>query len=237
MGKKTLIISLLLYFLSLVLFEMTDLDFQFQNLFYRDQKWFLHTVSPVTHFIFYKLTKYLCAALAIYALVHALIKRKNKKPFEEYRGHYIVFLSVLILSASIALIFKPLTNVQCPDDLLQYGGKIPFVRIYEKYPINPQSKDGKWKIGRCYPSGHASGGFALMSLFFLSLPKRKKTLGWYGISFGFILGTIMSAYQILRGVHFISHQIATFLFALILIASLNLIIPFKNKDHYESSSH
>ena len=51
----------------------------------------------------------------------------------------------------------------------------PFVKKLEPYPINPNRPDGKWPPGNCWPAGHASGGFALLSLYLVFKDKKKYT--------------------------------------------------------------
>lgn len=69
--------------------------------------------------------------------------------------------------------------------------------------------------GHCFPGGHASAGFALMTGYFvyrLSQPKRAYLFLFAGAALGFIMGWG----QMMRGAHFLSHNLWTgwYVFAL-----------------------
>lgn len=62
--------------------------------------------------------------------------------------------------------------------------------------------------GHCFPGGHASTGFAVMTGYFvyrLSQPKR----AWFYLGAGLILGFMMGWAQMMRGAHFLSHNLWT----------------------------
>lgn len=62
--------------------------------------------------------------------------------------------------------------------------------------------------GHCFPGGHASTGFAFMTGYFvyrLSNPKR----AYFFLFSGFILGFAMGWAQMMRGAHFLSHNLWT----------------------------
>lgn len=62
--------------------------------------------------------------------------------------------------------------------------------------------------GHCFPGGHASTGFALMSGYFayrLSQPKK----AYFYLFSGLILGFAMGWAQMMRGAHFLSHNLWT----------------------------
>jgi membrane-associated PAP2 superfamily phosphatase len=223
LGKKTLLISSLLFVLTFALFEVADWDIIIQDHFYdfKNHQWIYQDPDGIYYLIFYKLIKLPIVAIAIFALYKIIKAKISKLNFIAYRSYLIVILTLILFPTAIALIGKPLTNVQCPDDSYRYGGGIPHVKILEKYPINKNSKDGKWKPGRCYPAGHASGGFALLSLYFVADTKRKK---WIYTGFALTMGIVMSVFQMVRGLHFLSHQVATVLLSLILISTLNLLL-------------
>ena len=60
--------------------------------------------------------------------------------------------------------------------------------------------------GHCFPGGHASTGFALITGFFvfrLVQPKR----AWFYLTAGLLLGFMMGWGQMMRGAHFLSHNL------------------------------
>ena len=60
--------------------------------------------------------------------------------------------------------------------------------------------------GHCFPAGHASGGFALLALGWLS---DRRAWRIAGTGTGLAAGSVMAAYQMAKGAHFLSHSLAT----------------------------
>ena len=108
-----------------------------------------------------------------------------------------VLLCTIIVPTVVGSL-KKMTNVCCPNQLAIYEAFYPYAKVFEKYPDNfqPQHK------GRCFPGGHVTGAFSLMSLVFVFRRRRQQyvALGGGAIAFGMITGT----YQMLRGEHFFS---------------------------------
>ena len=231
MGKKTLILSCIGLALTLVFFELTNVDFALQTKLWlaEEKAWFLKDPHKIYRAIFYhgiKIPIYIIGAFSFWGYYQASKKHK----WEEYqKGFAIVALSLVILPLSIALVGKKVTNVNCPDDLKVFNADRPYAKLFDPYPPNPNSPDGKWQHGNCWPAGHASGGFALFSLVcFFKSRRNKRRAFWTAM----ITGHIMGFYQILKGSHFLSHHIVTMFLALILVSSLNLLI----KDKFNEST-
>ncbi|MGC4074573.1 MAG: phosphatase PAP2 family protein [Nibricoccus sp.] len=111
---------------------------------------------------------------------------------------------LLTLASGPALIGigKAVTNIFCPSEITRYGGDVSYVRVFECYPPGQRPA----RRGRCFPAGHASGGFALLSLAGLARTRRGQLLG---AGSGLALGSIMGLYQMLKGAHYLSHTIVT----------------------------
>ena len=103
---------------------------------------------------------------------------------------------------------KANTNVPCPCDFMHFGGEYPYIRALDSMP---QEIVKKFK---CYPAGHASGGFALMSLFFLFKEKKNSFIA-FGVAM--IIGWSMGIYKMLIGHHYLSHTLITMILAWLLI--------------------
>ena len=176
MGKRTLWASLIALVLVLAFFELTNTDLRLQEYLYLplEKTWILKDPNLLYRKIFYTYIKYPIYLIGAAALVATLISFK-KNIWPSYRkGLIIVTLSLIILPTFVAVIGKGVSNVQCPDDLNHFAGKIPYVKLFDHYPINPESSDGKYPRGHCFPAGHASGGFALLSLVCLFHDKKNK---------------------------------------------------------------
>lgn len=186
----------------LLLFHVTDLDMTVQDkLFQFDSaQWLLDKRDPVLRMAFYDGPKTVLTLLAKIALL-ALILFRSADLIGEYRqGLAIVLLSVAITVAMVGGL-KSLTNVPCPNDLSHFGGEYPYVTFLHRVAAAVQLD----RV-RCFPAGHASGGFALLSLFFLFKRRRNR---WIGFGVGMALGWAMGLYKMLIGDHFLSHTLVS----------------------------
>ncbi|MDR1284949.1 MAG: phosphatase PAP2 family protein [Campylobacteraceae bacterium] len=219
--KKQIIITFLLLIAVILAEQFTSLDIRIQNLFFDFStcSWILEkNVNIVLHFLFYSGIKVLLIGLSVLAIGLFAYSFKNKK-LKHYRYSCLLFTLAMILVPSILAGAKKYTNVYCPVQLSYYCGDKPYAKALSHYPIDYDNNKG-----RCFPAGHASGGFALMALFFCFKRKKYKTAGLIA---GLSLGWVMGIYQILRGEHFLSHTLVTmfgaWLIILCLVFSLNKI--------------
>lgn len=108
----------------------------------------------------------------------------------------------LATASSVILVslLKGLTHLACPWDFSRYGGDLPWVSRWQHWL--PQGNI------RCFPAGHASAGYAWLSLYFVAIGHAKRWR-WAGFIFGFTLGLIFGFSQQLRGAHFLSHDLTT----------------------------
>lgn len=114
----------------------------------------------------------------------------------------IAYLVVSVLVATMLVSWvKSWSNMDCPWDLLRYGGDRPYVALLQLRPIGL----GR---GRCFPAGHASAGYAWMSLYFFFLAVRPQWK-WWGLAVSVGAGLLFGFSQQLRGAHFLSHDVWT----------------------------
>ena len=233
MGKKTLWASILALIIVLAFFELTSFDLFIQKYLYLplEKTWILKDPDLFYRKIFYTGIKIPIYILGFSAIIASVISWKKNKWNDYRKGLIITSLSLIILPLSVAVIGKNSTNVHCPGELKIYSGTIPYVKLFDSYPKNPDSPDGKFPRGHCFPAGHASGGFALLGIVCLFKEKRKKIWAFIG---AMSIGWIMGVYQMLRGAHFLSHHLITMILALILVSTLNLLI--KDFSHESSST-
>lgn len=141
-------------------------------------------------------------------------------------GRRTLFRAGLLMALSCALtpllvsFLKAVTGVYCPRQLEIFGGHAPYRHVF--------MPSGGVSGGRCFPGGHASGGFALTMLYFC-LPGRRAAAA--ALILALAAGWIMGLYQMMRGEHFLSHTIMSMLLAwqmnvvLVLLAD-RVILPF-----------
>lgn len=109
-----------------------------------------------------------------------------------------LLVSVVLATALVAWV-KSWSNMDCPWDLLRYGGDRPYVGLLALRPVGLSR-------GACFPAGHASAGYAWMALYFFFLGTRPR-LRWIGLLIGLLAGAIFGFSQQLRGAHFLSHDV------------------------------
>ncbi len=94
---------------------------------------------------------------------------------------------------------KQSTNVDCPRELECFGGRKPYIRLFEDKPDDA-------RVGHCFPAGHASGAYSLVAFYF-ALRERRARDAHLALGGALLLGLAFSAGQWARGVHFLSHDV------------------------------
>ncbi len=128
--------------------------------------------------------------------------RRRVLPWTMGRACLWVVIATVATGPALIALGKSTTNVFCPSQIRRYGGNAPYVLVCQAYPAG----DRPAKRGRCFPAGHASGGYALMSLAGLVASRRGQKIG---LLIGVALGSWMGGYQMLKGAHYLSHTVVT----------------------------
>jgi membrane-associated PAP2 superfamily phosphatase len=118
-----------------------------------------------------------------------------------FKNPYFMAFVGMVVSTSVVSYLKSISMHGCPKDLIQYGGELPLFALFEHLPAGVQA-------GHCFPGGHASGGFALIAFYFAFCevkPKFAKVM----LALALLLGFSMSWAQMMRGEHFLSHNLWT----------------------------
>lgn len=139
--------------------------------------------------------------LAWLAGVAAWVAARSNAGLQRWRGPLAYLaLSTLLATAAVAWI-KSWSNMDCPWDLLRYGGERPYVGLLGLRPVG---------LGRgaCFPAGHASAGYAWLGLYFFFRATRLR-LRWIGLLAAATMGLVFGVSQQLRGAHFMSHDVWT----------------------------
>jgi membrane-associated PAP2 superfamily phosphatase len=106
----------------------------------------------------------------------------------------------MVLLPTLIAFSKRFSSVPCPWDLARYGGDAVY-RHNLSYPVGPA------EIGHCFPAGHASGGFALLALYFAAYASARFPAVY--LLPGILVGVVFALAQQARGAHFISHDLWT----------------------------
>lgn len=117
-----------------------------------------------------------------------------------WRRPLAYLLTAMALLPAVIAGAKHFSQVPCPWDLSRYGGELPY-RHNLGYPM------GGSEIGHCFPAGHASGGFALLAVYFAAYPFVRRPALF--LLPGLLVGALFALGQQARGAHFISHDLWT----------------------------
>jgi len=216
---RHLFISVVLLFAVVFGLENTGLDMVFQHILYRNGAWLVDNTQPVIRFIFYDAPKKLLVLYAILILL-ALVLSFVVKPLRRFRTRNNVFILLcLLLVPAVVGLGKKETHVHCPYQLQEFGGDVPYVTLFQANRYETP--------GRCFPAGHASGGFALLLFALIAATRRQQMAALTG---AMALGWAMGGYQMVNGRHFLSHTLTTILLAWIVILLVHLAL-FGNRPN------
>jgi membrane-associated PAP2 superfamily phosphatase len=237
------LLPLLVWGLLACLFEITDWDLLLSDPFYDVMRggWYLKNSWWAEHLI-HQGGRDLIALLGAGALLLWGISffRERLRPWRRA----VLFLALCIaLGTGLTALGKMVINRHCPWDYTRYGGKVPYVRLFE-------SPAPDYPVGHGFPAGHAAGGYALLGSYFIFY-RRSRRLAMAGLLLGLTTGTVFAVGQQVRGAHFASHNLWTILIcwgsALLLYTFIfrgRILAPparsgatlFASGDHHQSAT-
>lgn len=133
---------------------------------------------------------------AVYISFFALwILSFKVEKFKAKRWQYGYMFWVSMLCTCVIGLMKAHSSHACPWDMTQQTAT-GFVWDFSS------------TAGHCFPGGHASTGFALITGFFVYRLNQKHR-AWFYLYASLILGFAMGWAQMMRGAHFISHNLWT----------------------------
>lgn len=229
---------LCLTILATLVFEHSQLDIRISELFYSHGHWLLEKGAQPYAFIFYDLPKALLILLAVYLIAVLIIKYRQPLPdlasqhcrkFDKFllplpiREIGYLLLVLAIVPATIATL-KDVTHVSCPNDLVIFGGKLPYLNLWQNMVAATPAK--------CFPAAHASAGFSLYGLAFLPTLKKHR---YQILKIVTLLGWSMGLYKMLFGDHFFSHTLVSMLLSLTIACALATLF-FKDSIKVKAKS-
>ena len=222
--NRQIILTFVALVLSIFIFGVNDIDIKIQDIFFDNstQTWILDRNLEPYKFIFYDGIKKLLIFIAVMILIVSVIFRKTDTIQAYKKGIMVVILSAILVPAVVGGL-KKVTNMPCPKNEIHYGGDYPPIKVWEHY----SKKSKKCNKICCFPAGHASGGFALFSLFFLFKTRRNKKIA---LILALTVGWSMGIYKMLIGDHFFSHTVISMIIAWLIILLLEKFIHFKAKE-------
>jgi membrane-associated PAP2 superfamily phosphatase len=152
---------------------------------------------PLLELIGHRIAK--SAAWAVWlALLAAAIASLRISRLAPYRA--VLWTTVLAMAAGplIVVALKGINAHPCPWDLKQYGG---YADAADAWFVSAA------QAGRCFPSGHAAGGFSLLALYFAGYALCDRRLRRTGLALGLGAGFAFGAVRVAQGAHFVSHNL------------------------------
>lgn len=134
------------------------------------------------------------------------------------RMQLLFIVLAMILAPAAVTLLKQVTDRPCPWDLVEFGGSIPYTRLFE-------TRDFPHAAGQCFPAGHASTGFALMAFYFAAFRERRFALARKVLPVAIMAGLLLGAGRIVQGAHFVSHVLWAGLVCWVIMLALHLLLP------------
>lgn len=115
--------------------------------------------------------------------------------------HILLTMAAAMAAGPLLIaVLKAMTTLHCPTDMQEFGGVVSYA-LDQSGPFWASSRHA---AGRCLPSGHAGGGYALFALYFAGWAAGRPPWRWWGLAFGIAAGLSFSAVRVMQGAHFAS---------------------------------
>ena len=154
-----------------------------------------------------------------------LLSRRAQVP-TIWRNSLAYVLTSVLFSSLLITLLKHNSGVDCPWDLLRYGGQHAYIAPFSASKIG---------TGICFPSGHAAVGYAWVAIAFAMSYIRPE---WQVRTLAIVLlvGMTFGIVQQLRGAHFLSHDLWALAICWLVAALLARYWPW-HKPSTASSRH
>jgi membrane-associated PAP2 superfamily phosphatase len=129
-----------------------------------------------------------------------------------WRRELLFVFAGMTLVVGLVGVLKELTDVDCPWDLADFGGRNPYVTLFGARPHG-------LKHAACFPGSHSSSGFALLAVYFAlrgRTPRAACVVFWSALCVGLVFAFGQEA----RGAHFVSHDLTSAALAWLLLVWL-----------------
>lgn len=157
---------------------------------------------PAHGWVWLDLLGHRIAKSAVFGVWFVLLAAALAAPWvERLRSHRALLWATVVAMAvgpSVVVALKSLNSIHCPWDLKQFGGTADVANAWFVSAAD---------AGRCFPGGHAAGGFSLAALYFAGWALDHAPLRRAGLAAALITGVIFSAVRVLQGAHFVSHNL------------------------------
>lgn len=223
-------ILLLLFALGLfITIKIYHLDFTLADAIYNRFQWH-YQKAFITEQLLHRYSRYL-AILIYLGLLYKLATRFLAGHDPKGAYHLFILLLTIALSVIIVAVVKRFFEVDCPWDLVRYGGSKPYFSLFDY--------DSQYlPSSHCFPASHAGVGFSWLAIFFYykvtAKPLSSKIRPFMVLGLVILVGVVFGVAQQFRGAHFISHDLASLIICLITAISVySLAYRRKRGAQYE----
>ena len=176
-------------------FEFTSIDLWLSDYYF---DWQSHRFPLQESWVLTELNhRYLKYGIILLAFGLLIGAWRSREPAVR-RMRLFLFVAMLAVPSTVGIL-KHYSERPCPWDTDRYSGTLPHLKLWESLPAGA-------KPGQCFPGGHSSGGFGTMAFFFLWWG-RSRAKAYAALAGGFTLGMVMGWGQLMRGAHFLSHNL------------------------------
>jgi membrane-associated PAP2 superfamily phosphatase len=154
-------------------------------------------------------------ALVLWSLSFAIARLR------EWRRQAGFVLLAMLLATLLVGGLKTITNVDCPWDLIGFGGHNPYVALFADRP-------DALRHAQCFPGAHASSGFSLVGFYFVFRDSSRR-LARCMLAAAIVVGIAFSIGQEARGAHFLSHDLTSA--AIVWFVQLALYLKYRQLRH------
>ena len=180
------------------------LDLWIQSFFWNGKAWLIPHENALGLAVAYDGPKALIIIWALLLIGAAIFAKR-------VRVRALYLLACLAVVSVVCTQLRAVTGMATPLELKAFGGVHDHLLLFQAKPAGYPS--------HAFPAGHASGGFALLGLYWILKARR-----WRGLALGLGVGCWMGLYQVARGEHFLSHTLATAALAWLLCVGLAFLL-------------
>lgn len=193
-----------LFLITMSIFSILNIDVALADFIYRLQgnAWAWKD-TLITQDILHTGGKWLSLAMGLVTLLLLILSTVVTR-LKAYRTPLLYLFSATLLSALLVATIKHLVSMECPWDLVRYGGARDFIGLLNMRPSSMPAST-------CFPAGHASAGYTWIAFYFFFAAIRPNWR-WAGLALGLGLGLTFGITQQFRGAHFLSHDLWTVMF-------------------------
>lgn len=215
-----------------VIAQYSGLDIYIAKLIYQSMGEQFLTNNELLSDVFHKGGRYMMGSilgffiLGFVATLFPFCSFTQLKPFFGYMLLSAIFCLLVITT------LKQFTTLPCPWDTNIFAGRRHYIGILSAFDSNLPN-------GHCYPSGHASGGFSLLGLYFWGARRKGGIQYLPNILWllpAALIGTIFALTQQMRGAHYLSHDLTTIAICWIICSITLRLIPMTPKPRKQAVS-